>query len=136
MLAELGLDSINTLIEEAIPAAIRDGRPLALRDEVLFTTSSTRVPGEQEALSCIRELADQNEIWRTYIGMGYHSTITPSVILRTVLENPCWYTQYQRRPFRPRNCATKRRSQNLFARMRLGVLRKKFLSCSARTCIT
>lgn len=94
MLAELGLDSINTLIEEAIPAAIRDGRPLALRDEVLFTTSSTRVPGEQEALSCIRELADQNEIWRTYIGMGYHGTITPSVILRTVMENPCWYTQY------------------------------------------
>ena len=94
MLAELGLDSLNSLIEEAIPAAIRDGRPLALRDDVLFTTSSSRVPGEQEALSCIRELADRNEIWRSFIGMGYHGTITPSVILRTVLENPCWYTQY------------------------------------------
>ena len=94
MLAELGLDSIDSLISEAIPAAIRDGRPLSLRDDVLYTTSTSRVPGEQEALSCIRGLAEQNEVWRSYIGMGYHGTITPSVILRTVLENPCWYTQY------------------------------------------
>lgn len=75
MLAELGLDSISALIAEAIPAAIRDDRPLELRDDVLFTTGSTRVPGEQEALSCIRDLADQNEIWRSYIGM---STTAPS----------------------------------------------------------
>ena len=99
MLAELGLDSIDSLISEAIPAAIRDGRPLSLRDDVLYTTSTSRVPGEQEALSCIRGLAEQNEVWRSYIGMGYHGTITPSVILRTVLENPCWYTQYT--PYQP-----------------------------------
>ncbi|MHC4794149.1 MAG: aminomethyl-transferring glycine dehydrogenase, partial [Planctomycetota bacterium] len=73
---------------------IRDGRPLELRDDVVFTEARTSTPGEQEALACIRSLADRNEVWRSYIGMGYHGTITPSVILRTVLENPGWYTQY------------------------------------------
>ena len=94
MLSALGLEQLSDLITEAIPASIRDGRPLELRDDVVFTDARTSTPGEQEALSFIRSLADQNEVWRSYIGMGYHGTITPSVILRTVLENPCWYTQY------------------------------------------
>ena len=94
MLSALGLEHLSDLITEAIPASIRDGRPLALRDDVVFTDARTSTPGEQEALACIRTLADRNEVWRSYIGMGYHGTITPSVILRTVLENPGWYTQY------------------------------------------
>ena len=94
MLSALGLEHLSDLITEAIPASIRDGRPLALRDDVVFTDARTSAPGEQEALACIRTLADRNEVWRSYIGMGYHGTITPSVILRTVLENPGWYTQY------------------------------------------
>ena len=94
MLSTLGLEHLSDLITEAIPASIRDGRSLDLRDDVVFNDARTSTPGEQEALACIRSLADQNEIWRSYIGMGYHGTITPSVILRTVLENPGWYTQY------------------------------------------
>ncbi|MAB72864.1 MAG: hypothetical protein CMJ54_10205, partial [Planctomycetaceae bacterium] len=94
MLSALGLEQLSDLITEAIPASIRDGRSLDLRDDVVFTDARTSTPGEQEALACIRSLADRNEVWRSYIGMGYHGTITPSVILRTVLENPGWYTQY------------------------------------------
>ncbi len=94
MLSALGLENLADLIAEAIPASIRDGRPLELRDDVVFNDARTTTPGEQEALACIRSLADRNEVWRSYIGMGYHGTITPSVILRTVLENPGWYTQY------------------------------------------
>ncbi|MCP4833242.1 MAG: aminomethyl-transferring glycine dehydrogenase [Phycisphaera sp.] len=94
MLSVLGLDRLDSLVDEAIPANIRDGRSLELRDEVVFTPARSTPPGEQEALACIRGLADRNEVWRSYIGMGYHGTITPSVILRTVLENPGWYTQY------------------------------------------
>ena len=94
MLSALGLEHLSDLITEAIPASIRDGRSLDLHDDVVFTDARTSTPGEQEALACIRTLADQNEVWRSYIGMGYHGTITPSVILRTVLENPGWYTQY------------------------------------------
>ena len=94
MLSALGVENLADLITEAIPASIRDGRPLALRDDVVFNDARTTTPGEQEALACIRSLADRNEVWRSYIGMGYHGTITPSVILRTVLENPGWYTQY------------------------------------------
>ncbi len=94
MLSALGVENLADLITEAIPASIRDGRPLELRDDVVFNDARTTTPGEQEALACIRSLADRNEVWRSYIGMGYHGTITPSVILRTVLENPGWYTQY------------------------------------------
>ena len=94
MLETIGVTSMEALVAEAIPASIRAERPLALRDDVVFRTASTPVPGERSALAAIRGLADRNEVWRSYIGMGYHGTITPSVIQRTVLENPCWYTQY------------------------------------------
>ena len=94
MLESLGVDSLASLVAEAIPATIRADRPLELRDEVVFRSASTPVPGERSALEAIRGLADRNEVWRSYIGMGYHGTITPTVIQRTVLENPCWYTQY------------------------------------------
>ena len=49
---------------------------------------------EKQALDALRAHAQNNQVWRTYMGMGYYGTITPSVILRNVLENPGWYTAY------------------------------------------
>ena len=93
MLEALGVSTLDALVAEAIPEAIRSGAPLELRDDVVFR-GGEHVPGEREAVELIRSLADRNEVWRSFIGMGYHGTITPAVIQRTVLENPCWYTQY------------------------------------------
>ena len=93
MLERIGVDSVDALVAEAIPASIRGNRGLKLKDDVVFTTDRS-APGEREALALLRTLADRNEVWRSYIGMGYHGTITPSVIQRVILENPCWYTQY------------------------------------------
>ena len=94
MLGSLGCDSIDALIEQAIPASIRMAEPLALQDEVLFTSPSQQPLGEQGTLAVLQRLAKLNQVNRSYIGMGYHGTITPGVIRRTVFENPCWYTQY------------------------------------------
>ena len=89
MLAKLECTDIDTLVSEAIPPAIRTDRELELE-------GPTGIHGlaESEALKVIRDLGERNQTWRTYLGMGYHGTITPPVILRTILENPCWYTQY------------------------------------------
>ncbi|HLO39634.1 MAG TPA: aminomethyl-transferring glycine dehydrogenase [Phycisphaerales bacterium] len=84
MLDLLGCPSLDTLIEETVPAAIRMSRPLACG----------RAKGEFEALSALKAIADRNRIFRSFIGAGYHDTITPPVILRNVMENPYWYTQY------------------------------------------
>ncbi|HEX6938164.1 MAG TPA: aminomethyl-transferring glycine dehydrogenase [Longimicrobiales bacterium] len=84
MLDALGYDSLDALVEAAIPAAIRLRRPLALDP----------ARSEHEALSELREIASKNRIFRSYIGMGYHDTITPPVIQRNILENPGWYTAY------------------------------------------
>jgi glycine dehydrogenase len=84
MLDALGYDSLDDLIDATIPADIRLERPLRLgppRDEA-------------DVLEEIRGLAARNEVFRSYIGMGYHDTITPPVILRNILENPGWYTAY------------------------------------------
>ena len=89
MLGVLGCNDLDTLVSEAIPPSIRTERPLELT-----VPAGPDGLGESEALEVIRQLADRNEAWRSYIGMGYHGTLTPSVILRTVFENPCWYTQY------------------------------------------
>jgi glycine dehydrogenase len=84
MLATLGVDSLDALIDEAVPPAIRLDRDLALE------------PGLSETvlLERLRGIAAQNRRFRSYIGMGYHDTVTPPVILRNILENPGWYTQY------------------------------------------
>jgi glycine dehydrogenase len=84
MLQSLGYPSLEALIDEAIPKGIRLSRPLQI------------APGrtEQETLSALRELAGQNQVFRSYIGMGYSDCITPAVIQRNILENPGWYTQY------------------------------------------
>jgi glycine dehydrogenase len=89
MLAEIGLDSLAALIDEAIPASIRLRRPLALPG-----LPADRSLGEQEALAALRALATQNQLFRSFLGMGYHDCIVPGVIQRNILENPGWYTQY------------------------------------------
>jgi glycine dehydrogenase len=84
MLATIGAPSLDALIDEAIPAAIRRPTPLALPD------------GESEAdyLTRLAAVAGQNRVLRSFIGLGYYDTITPSVIRRCVFENPSWYTPY------------------------------------------
>ncbi len=84
MLAVLGLPSREALLDEALPASIRQRQPLELPAPL----------GEAEALAELRAIAGENEIWRSCIGTGYHACHTPQVIQRNVLENPGWYTAY------------------------------------------
>ena len=84
MLTTLGYDSLDAFIDAVVPADIRLREPL-------------RVPAartEQEVLEELRQLAAQNQVFRSYLGMGYHDCFTPAVIQRNVLENPGWYTAY------------------------------------------
>jgi glycine dehydrogenase len=83
-LEALGLSSLDKLIDETVPASIRLRRPLDLPS----------AQSETEALADLRHLAGQNQVFRSYIGMGYYPCHTPGVIQRNVLENPAWYTQY------------------------------------------
>ncbi|WP_221623067.1 MULTISPECIES: aminomethyl-transferring glycine dehydrogenase [unclassified Burkholderia] len=89
MLAVLGVDSVDELVKQVVPAAIRSDAPLALP------------PGctEADALDRLAALAGRNQVFRSFIGMGYHDTHTPPVIQRNVLENPAWYTAYT--PYQP-----------------------------------
>src|SRR5262249_17177338 len=89
MLAELGYDSLDALIDAAVPGSIREPEPLEIGGGV----------SETEALARLRALGDRNEVFTTLIGLGYFDTITPLVILRNVLENPAWYTAYT--PYQP-----------------------------------
>ena len=89
MLKSLGYQDLDGLIDDAIPASIRSRRPLEL-----CAPAGEEGLSERDALHEIGRLAEQNKTWRNFIGMGYHGTVTPTVILRTVVENPCWYTQY------------------------------------------
>lgn len=84
MLKAIGSASLDALIEEAIPRRIRHEKPLAL----------PRGMSEYEFLRHLRSMAAKNEIFKSYIGLGYSDCVTPSVILRNVLENPGWYTPY------------------------------------------
>ena len=84
MLAAVGADSLDDLMAEALPAAIRMQGPLVLGEGI----------SEYELMGRLRELAGQNRIHRSFIGMGYSDCITPPVIQRNILENPGWYTQY------------------------------------------
>jgi glycine dehydrogenase len=84
MLATIGAASLDALIDEAIPASIRRPGPVALP------------PGETEHayLTRLRGVAAKNRVLRSFIGLGYYDTITPSVIRRCLFENPSWYTPY------------------------------------------
>ena len=84
MLAELGLSSLDELIDQTIPADIRLQKKLALGHE----------RGEAEFLDELKQLAEKNRPLKSLLGLGYHATLTPGVILRNILENPGWYTQY------------------------------------------
>ena len=84
MLAAVGADSLDDLMAESLPAAIRMQDSLALGEGI----------SEYELMGQLRELASQNRIHRSFIGMGYSDCIIPPVIQRNILENPGWYTQY------------------------------------------
>ena len=84
MLAAIGASSIEALVDEAVPARIRLDKALNLPDGM----------PEHEFLRELRSIAARNELYKSYIGLGYYDCVTPSVILRNVLENPGWYTPY------------------------------------------
>jgi glycine dehydrogenase len=94
MLAALGLASLEDLVRETVPQAIRLGRPLSLAG-----LPDDRELGEREVLEVLAGLAARNQVFKTYLGMGYHDCIVPGVIQRNILENPGWYTQYT--PYQP-----------------------------------
>jgi len=89
MLDALEAASIDELVERAVPAAIRRERALELPP----------ARSEAQALAALKQIAAQNQVMRSFIGMGYANCHTPSVILRNVLENPAWYTAYT--PYQP-----------------------------------
>ncbi len=84
MLEALGYDSVDAMIDAAVPAVIRSGNPLSI----------AATESEFDVLKKLKAIAAQNTVCRSYIGLGYHDCITPPVIQRNVFENPGWYTQY------------------------------------------
>ncbi|MEN0020224.1 MAG: aminomethyl-transferring glycine dehydrogenase [Planctomycetota bacterium] len=89
MLDAIGLSSVDELIDRTVPDNIRLGRELDLTG-----IAAGDGAGERRALTHLEAMASKNRVMRSCIGMGYHGTVTPPVILRNVLENPGWYTQY------------------------------------------
>lgn len=84
MLKKIGADNLEQLISNTVPAGIRMKKALNLPPAM----------GEHEYLQHIKEISIKNKLFTSYIGQGYYDTITPSVILRNIFENPGWYTQY------------------------------------------
>ncbi|MGB0521797.1 MAG: aminomethyl-transferring glycine dehydrogenase [Flammeovirgaceae bacterium] len=84
MLEAIKCDSLDQLIDETVPASIR------MQEELDLPKAQT----EHEFLGEFRKLAQKNKVFKSYIGIGYHDCIVPSVILRNILENPGWYTAY------------------------------------------
>ena len=85
----LGYGSLEEFISATVPDAIRLKRPLRIE----------AARSEYEALADLKAIASKNKVFRSFIGMGYSNCITPPVILRNILENPAWYTQYT--PYQP-----------------------------------
>ena len=84
MLSVVGAASRKALVDGIVPRSIARSTPMAIPAAIT----------EAAALTAIRAIADENQIWRNFIGQGYYGTHTPGVILRNVLENPAWYTAY------------------------------------------
>lgn len=84
MLKTIGTSSVEDLINQTVPSVIRMAHDMNLPDAM----------SEQELLAHVKSIASMNEVYSTYIGMGYYNTFTPAVIQRNILENPGWYTQY------------------------------------------
>ena len=89
MLSTLGADTLEALVAQTVPQSI-------LRDDLLPLDGPR---SEAEVLDYLKQVASRNQIFTSCIGMGYHGTLTPTVILRNVLENPGWYTAYT--PYQP-----------------------------------
>lgn len=84
ILKTIGVDSVDELIDQTVPALIRLEKPLDL----------PAAKSEHQFLADFKKLAQQNKVYKSYIGTGYYDTLTPNVILRNILENPAWYTAY------------------------------------------
>jgi len=84
MLRTIGCASLDELADQTVPEAIRMRKPLSI----------DAPKGEHELIADMKRMASKNKVMRSMIGMGYYDTITPPVILRNILENPGWYTQY------------------------------------------
>ncbi|PCH68370.1 MAG: glycine dehydrogenase (aminomethyl-transferring), partial [Rhodobacteraceae bacterium] len=89
MLKVVRVDSLEALIDDTVPAAIRQKEPLDFG----------KAKSEQELLYSMRKVAQKNKVLTSLIGQGYHGTVTPPVIQRNILENPAWYTAYT--PYQP-----------------------------------
>ncbi|WP_026103942.1 aminomethyl-transferring glycine dehydrogenase [Anabaena sp. PCC 7108] len=89
MLEVLGLNSLDDLIDKTVPQGIRFNKTLQLPP----------AQSEYAALAKLKQIADKNQVYRSFIGMGYYDCITPAVIQRNILENPGWYTAYT--PYQP-----------------------------------
>ncbi|MBO1052066.1 MAG: aminomethyl-transferring glycine dehydrogenase [Dolichospermum sp. DET73] len=89
MLDMLGLSNLDDLIDKTVPQAIRFHQTLNL----------PAAQSEYAALAKLKQIADKNQVYRSFIGMGYYDCITPTVIQRNILENPGWYTAYT--PYQP-----------------------------------
>ena len=89
MLDILGLSNLDDLIDKTVPQAIRFHQTLNL----------PAAQSEYAALAKLKQIADKNQVYRSFIGMGYYDCITPAVIQRNILENPGWYTAYT--PYQP-----------------------------------
>ncbi|KAJ1902508.1 glycine decarboxylase subunit P, partial [Coemansia sp. IMI 209127] len=90
MLSALGFKSLDEMISAAVPDSIRLPEPLTIKDGEY---------AERELLAKLKAIAAQNKVYRSFIGTGYTDTVVPPVVLRNVLENPGWYTQYT--PYQP-----------------------------------
>ena len=89
MLRVIGRDSLSALIHDTVPESIVRTEPLKI----------PAARSEAEVATALREMAARNTPLKSFIGMGYHNTITPPVIKRNILENPAWYTAYT--PYQP-----------------------------------
>jgi glycine dehydrogenase len=89
MLNFIGAESLEDLTAQTVPGKIRLSQPLTIGDSC----------GEAEGIAYIRNIADKNKVFKSYIGMGYYGVQVPNVILRNVFENPGWYTAYT--PYQP-----------------------------------
>ncbi len=94
MLAILGYDSVDALVNAAVPESIQVDQFRTIGDSTLPPAAT-----EREAIAELRDLAGRNTVKRSMIGLGYYDTVTPAVIKRNVFENPSWYTAYT--PYQP-----------------------------------
>jgi len=84
MLAELGMESIDDLLDKVVPESIRRRKELEVKASL----------SERQVLNRLYQISTRNQLFKSFIGMGYHNTHTPTVIERNLLRNPAWYTAY------------------------------------------